>query len=673
MIKEKGGKWLLYTRDGSRVLGTHPTRERAMAQERAILVRQHMAKQGRSEAASKIIGRVAVEVAEAAARGAAARKGKGKSTKPRLEATPKDIERWRTVAVQKGLKKKADISSMPVPEGLLYEAASGDPHSAAELKRLEESHARQVFGAGSRGPLRSLMARALLGRTRTAGATTEIERKLLESRPELSRLSAAAQPDESYPASRALTTPALMAVPSAGAGAVLARLIAQAAGASSAERELATAAGAGLGGVAGSMATYGLRQRHAKQMGRWMHEKDLADRRSARRQALSLQDQSEGDVPQEGRVVVASIDVPELVPHFLDSLSMIKESRGLLRLFGLGGARGVERAAAQATERAVAQGAERAAVRGAAEAEGRAAARAGARAARIQMPRAEMAEQFRRIAQALPEGDPRRLILESEAAKMVQQMPARPNVLGGIRTQEIQPGGLPPLAEGMVAAPGQESDLIRALLGETEAVGALRQAGKLPGALIPAAPQMSGELAGLQAELAGVGLPLSGGQLPRGTLVPFEEVQGMVMPASESIVPGYGSSILPSPLPARPPIPVTHVQAGPPAGLAPTMRAPVPGAVTEMITGARSPGVGGVQQLVEPPVFGQMAVPTEQLSAQGLVPSEYFRLRTPGAEPMFAFAGPGAPPGARTLQMRAILPQTASQPISTAEMLAPQI
>lgn len=676
MIKEKAGKWLLYTRDGSRVLGTHPTRERAMAQERAILVRQHMAKQGRSEAASRILGRVAVEVAEAAARGAAAKKGKGtRAIKPRLEATPKDIERWKTIASQKPrLKKKAeDVSSMAVPEGLLYEATSGDPRSAAELRRLEEAHARKVFSLGSEGPIRSVLARALLGRTRTEGATTEVERKLLEARPELSRLSAAARPEESYPVSRAVTTPALVAVPAAGVGAVLARLAAQAAGASPSEREIATAAGAGLGGVAGSMATYGLRQRHAKQMGRWLHEKDRAEREAARRQALALQEQMEGDVPQEGRMLMASIDVPELIPHFLESLSMIKEARGLLRLFGLGGARGVEQAAAQAAERAVAQGAERAALRGAAEAETRAAARSGAKTlSRIEVPRAEMAEQFRRIAQALPEGDPRRMILEAEATKMLRQLPTRPNVPGGIRMREIEQGAISPIAEGMVAAPGQEGDLIRALLGETEAVGALRQAGRLPGAMLPAAPRMTGELADLQSQLAGVGLPVSS-SLPKGSLVPFEEVEGMVLPASESAIPGYGSSILPPPpLPSRAPVPVPRTQAQP-IGVAPTLQAPVPGALTEMIPGARSPGVGGVPQLVEPPVFGQMAIPTERLSAQGLVPSEYFRMRTPGYEPMFAFAGPGAPPGRTTMQMRAILSPSAGQPIETAEILAPRI
>lgn len=36
MIVRKGKNWVLMTRDGKRVLGTHPSKEAAMAQERAI-------------------------------------------------------------------------------------------------------------------------------------------------------------------------------------------------------------------------------------------------------------------------------------------------------------------------------------------------------------------------------------------------------------------------------------------------------------------------------------------------------------------------------------------------------------------------------------------------------------------------------------------------------------
>lgn len=36
MIERKGKNWVLKTKDGKRVLGTHPSRESAMAQERAI-------------------------------------------------------------------------------------------------------------------------------------------------------------------------------------------------------------------------------------------------------------------------------------------------------------------------------------------------------------------------------------------------------------------------------------------------------------------------------------------------------------------------------------------------------------------------------------------------------------------------------------------------------------
>lgn len=36
MIRKKGSRFVLYTADGSRVLGTHPTKEAAEAQESAI-------------------------------------------------------------------------------------------------------------------------------------------------------------------------------------------------------------------------------------------------------------------------------------------------------------------------------------------------------------------------------------------------------------------------------------------------------------------------------------------------------------------------------------------------------------------------------------------------------------------------------------------------------------
>lgn len=39
-IRKCGSQWCLYTKDGSRVLGKHETKEKAMAQERAIKARQ---------------------------------------------------------------------------------------------------------------------------------------------------------------------------------------------------------------------------------------------------------------------------------------------------------------------------------------------------------------------------------------------------------------------------------------------------------------------------------------------------------------------------------------------------------------------------------------------------------------------------------------------------------
>ena len=41
MIRREHGKWILRTRDGSRVLGRHETKAGAQAQERAIEAREH--------------------------------------------------------------------------------------------------------------------------------------------------------------------------------------------------------------------------------------------------------------------------------------------------------------------------------------------------------------------------------------------------------------------------------------------------------------------------------------------------------------------------------------------------------------------------------------------------------------------------------------------------------
>jgi len=39
-LRKCGSKWCLYTKDGSRLLGKHETKEKALAQERAIKARQ---------------------------------------------------------------------------------------------------------------------------------------------------------------------------------------------------------------------------------------------------------------------------------------------------------------------------------------------------------------------------------------------------------------------------------------------------------------------------------------------------------------------------------------------------------------------------------------------------------------------------------------------------------
>jgi hypothetical protein len=44
MIKKVGKKWVLYTKDGKRRLGTHSTRAKAAAQERAVKASKHSKK-----------------------------------------------------------------------------------------------------------------------------------------------------------------------------------------------------------------------------------------------------------------------------------------------------------------------------------------------------------------------------------------------------------------------------------------------------------------------------------------------------------------------------------------------------------------------------------------------------------------------------------------------------
>lgn len=50
MIKEENGKYLIYSKDGSKLLGTHSTKEKALAQERAI----HMSKQNSPKSFKKL-------------------------------------------------------------------------------------------------------------------------------------------------------------------------------------------------------------------------------------------------------------------------------------------------------------------------------------------------------------------------------------------------------------------------------------------------------------------------------------------------------------------------------------------------------------------------------------------------------------------------------------------
>ena len=41
MIRKVGNKYVLFTKDGSRKLGTHPTREAALKQEAAVEISKH--------------------------------------------------------------------------------------------------------------------------------------------------------------------------------------------------------------------------------------------------------------------------------------------------------------------------------------------------------------------------------------------------------------------------------------------------------------------------------------------------------------------------------------------------------------------------------------------------------------------------------------------------------
>lgn len=220
MIRQKGDKWVLFTRDGSRILGTHDTLGRAQAQEKAIMVNKNI--------------------------------------------------------------KQADLFSLPVPQSVLREAESGDPGSAAELKNIEEAYARRVFSRGKPGRS-SISGRALLGRVRDPlGTLTSREEDLLERHPELKRLAAVTQPTKTYPISRLLTHPGMAAIPAAGAGAGLARLIAHLLGAEGPSKEIATAGGAAIGGVVGSGLSHAARQRHARNLARRMGELEKIEGQSVK-------------------------------------------------------------------------------------------------------------------------------------------------------------------------------------------------------------------------------------------------------------------------------------------------------------------------------------------------------------------------------------------------------
>ena len=44
MIRQDKGKWKLYAKDGSKVLGTHPSYEKALKQQQAVEISKHFKK-----------------------------------------------------------------------------------------------------------------------------------------------------------------------------------------------------------------------------------------------------------------------------------------------------------------------------------------------------------------------------------------------------------------------------------------------------------------------------------------------------------------------------------------------------------------------------------------------------------------------------------------------------
>lgn len=153
---------------------------------------------------------------------------------------------------------------------LVQDVLAGDPSAAAELQRMQEADVRRHFQGPRKGVLSSILARALLGRSRSPAAalTREEERVLGESRPDLRYESAAANPQKTYPGSKLLTTPAIAALPVAGAGAGLGYLAASQTDLPAWAKSLITAGSAGLGGVVGSTAAHALRQGHARALRR---------------------------------------------------------------------------------------------------------------------------------------------------------------------------------------------------------------------------------------------------------------------------------------------------------------------------------------------------------------------------------------------------------------------
>lgn len=159
---------------------------------------------------------------------------------------------------------------------------------------------------------------------------------------------------------------------------------------------------------------------------------------------------------------------------------------------------------------------------------------------RVAIPREQVAAALRSRAADLPVGSIERELVGDH----LRVLAAKPSSVAGRGLQEMPVGGMPDHVSGLVPAPGQEADFLFGLAGDTMAAQAARR-GTHAG-LARAPSRISGELGGIQDELASVGLPADVvGRLP-------------VLPPVPIVPPAAGLMTTRSAIP-RPP---TQMQAG---------------------------------------------------------------------------------------------------------------